>query len=61
MSQRAEGNKDVPKIIKDITLTPTKATKFRKVMSSTNQNKIKKHTPSEALAIFVEGDFSRRQ
>ncbi|CAH2088846.1 unnamed protein product [Euphydryas editha] len=61
MSQRAEGNKDVSKIIKNITLTPTRATKFRKVISSTKQNKIKKHTPSEDLAIFVEGDFSRRQ
>lgn len=61
MSQRAGGNKDASKIIKEITLTPTRATKFRKVISSNNQIKIKKHSPSEALAIFVEGDFSRRQ
>lgn len=61
MTQRAEGNKDASKIIKAITLTPTRATKLQKIMSSTDLNKIKKHTPSEALAIFVEGDFSRRQ
>ncbi|CAH1099104.1 unnamed protein product [Psylliodes chrysocephalus] len=54
-------NKDVSKIIKEITLTPTRATKLRKAFSSVNKNKIKKHTPSEALAIFVEGDFTRRQ
>lgn len=61
MCQRAEGNTEVSKIIKDVTLTPTRAKKFRKVMSSANKNKITKHSPSEALAIFVEGDFTRRQ
>lgn len=61
MSHRAEGNKDVSKIIKDLTFSPTRATKFRKILYSTPENKIKKHTPSEALAIFVEGDFSKRQ
>lgn len=61
MSQRAEGNIDVYKIIKDVTSTPTRGTKFRKAISSANQTQIEKHTPSEALAMFVEGDFSRRQ
>lgn len=42
-------------------MTPTRATKVRKVISSNNQSKIKKPSQSEALAIFVEGDFSRRQ
>ncbi|CAH2096794.1 unnamed protein product [Euphydryas editha] len=61
MNQRAEGNLDVSKIIKPVTLTPTRGTKFRKAISSANQDQIKKDTPSEALAIFVEGDFSRKQ
>lgn len=57
MSQRAKGNKDASKIIKDMTLSPTRATKFRKAISTAN----KKYSPSEALSIFVEGDFTRRQ
>lgn len=49
--QRAEGNKDVSEIIKDITLTSTRATKLRKVIHSVN----------EALAILVVKYFTRRQ
>ncbi|KAK2577042.1 hypothetical protein KPH14_000893 [Odynerus spinipes] len=57
MSQRAAGHADVFNIIKDMTeITPTRASKFRKVISSAKkENLIKKHIPSEALAIFVEG------
>lgn len=54
MSQRAEGNAEVSKIIKDVTLTLTRAKKFLKA----NKNKIIKHSP---IAIFVEGDFTQRQ
>lgn len=61
MSQRAEGNTEVSNIIKDVTLTPTRAIKFRKAISAANKNKIIKHSPSEELAIFVEGVFTRRQ
>ncbi|PZC74314.1 hypothetical protein B5X24_HaOG208006 [Helicoverpa armigera] len=62
VSQRASGNRDASKLIKEITSTPTRATKFRKAITSAQkQIVVKKHTPEEALAIFVEGDFSRRQ
>lgn len=49
------------KLIKYITATPTRARKVRKALFLTADNSIKKHTPSDALAIFVEGDFSRKQ
>lgn len=61
MSQRAKGNTDASKIIKAITISPTRATKLRRAISAPNKNEAKKHTPFEALAIFVEGNFSRRQ
>lgn len=62
VSQRTSGNTDASKIIKDIVASPTRATKIRKVIkTATKQAVIKKHTPEEALAIFVEGDFTRRQ
>ncbi|CAH2109275.1 unnamed protein product [Euphydryas editha] len=62
MSQRTSENSDASKLIKEMTSTPTRATKFRKVISSADkQIVVRKHTPEEALAIFVEGDFSRRQ
>nr|CAI5858141.1 unnamed protein product [Callosobruchus analis] len=41
MSHRVEGNKDVSKIVKDLTLSPTRATEFRKVLYSPPENKIK--------------------
>lgn len=53
MCPRAEENKD-------ITLTSTRGTKLLKTIFSINLNKIKNHTPSEALAIFVEVDFTRK-
>ncbi|XP_050514918.1 uncharacterized protein LOC126890114 [Diabrotica virgifera virgifera] len=62
VSQPTSGNTDALKIIKDIVSSPTRATKIRKVIkTATKQATIKKHTPEEALAIFVEGDFTRRQ
>ncbi|KAK2577606.1 hypothetical protein KPH14_001389 [Odynerus spinipes] len=46
MSQRAAGHADVSNIIKDMTeTTPTRASKFKKVISSAKkENLIKKHT-----------------
>jgi len=65
MSQHAAGNIDVSKMIKKITLTPTRATKYRKVLASVDKSKekekFKKHTPSEALSIFVEANLSKKQ
>lgn len=60
MSQRAAGHGDAAKVMKDITLTPTRAKKYRTRYSST-ENQVKKHTPSQALAIFVEADLTRKQ
>ncbi|KAI4455397.1 hypothetical protein MML48_9g00015139 [Holotrichia oblita] len=44
--------------------TPTRATKYRKTITSARRQldtRVKKHSPEEELAIFVEGDFTRRQ
>ncbi|KAH9642116.1 hypothetical protein HF086_007426 [Spodoptera exigua] len=60
MSQRAAGHGDAAKVMKDMTLTPTRAKKYRTRYNST-QNEVKKRTPSEALAIFVEADLTRKQ
>jgi len=58
----SQRNNNVAKLIKDMTTTSTQATKFRKIINSA-QNKliVKKFTPQEALAIFVEADFTRKQ
>lgn len=62
VSQRTSGNTDVAKVIKEITATPTRAKKYRKVFnSSLKKVTVKKFTPQEALALFVEGDFTRKQ
>jgi hypothetical protein len=65
MSQHAAGNIDVSKMIKKITFTPTRATKYRKILASVDRSKekekFKKHTPSEALSIFVEANLSKKQ
>lgn len=59
--QHAKWKTDLSKIMNNITLPPSRASKIRKVICSVKQNKIKKDTPSEASAIFFEGDFSRKQ
>lgn len=62
VSQGTSGNTDTSKVLKEITATPTRATKFRKIISSAKKDHMtKKYTPREALALFVEGDFTRRQ
>lgn len=60
VSQRAAGNTDASVVIKEILKSPTRASKIRKSFTS-HQVSVKKHTPQEALSIFVEGDFTRRQ
>lgn len=48
--------------MKEITSTPTRNKKFRKAISSAKKVPIaRKYTPQEALALFVEGNFTRGQ
>lgn len=62
VSQSTSGNTDRSVIIKEITSTPTRAKKYRKIIySAKKEHASKKYTPQEALALFVEGDFTRRQ
>jgi len=62
VSHSTLGNTDVAKVIKEITATPTRANKYRKVFKSASKKvMVKKYTLQEALALFVEGDFTRKQ
>jgi len=61
MSQKAAGNNDVSQIIKDITVSPTRAKKFRASVINAETKTVKKLTPSQALSIFVDADLSRKQ
>lgn len=61
MSHRAAGHSDASKVIKDILYTPAKALTYRMSVAFAEKNIIKKHSPSEALAIFVEADMTRKQ
>ncbi|CAG5056982.1 unnamed protein product [Parnassius apollo] len=62
VSQGTSGNIDASKIMKEITSTPTRAKMFRKAISSAKNVPIaRKYTPQEALALFVEGNFTRGQ
>lgn len=62
VSQRTSGNNDASVMLKKIMESPTRATKIRKSINLHQEIVIvKKHTPEEALSIFVEGDFTRRQ
>ncbi|XP_050504471.1 uncharacterized protein LOC126883234 [Diabrotica virgifera virgifera] len=62
VSHGTAGNVDVSKVMKEITSTPTRAKKFRKAISSAKKEPIAgKYTPQEALALFIEGNFTRRQ
>lgn len=61
VSHGTSGNKDTSKIIKEITSTPTRAKKFRKIVFSKKEPVVIKYTAQEALSLFVEGNFTRRQ
>ena len=62
VSQRTVENTDASVMIKQIMSMPTRATKIRKSFASTRKHvSVKKLMPQEALAIFAEGDFTRRQ
>jgi hypothetical protein len=49
------------KVIHDRTMSPTRATKFRKALAASSQFSTKKHSPEEALAIFVEANLTMSQ
>lgn len=63
MSHRATGNKNTAHVIKEITKSPTRATKYRKAATIGLQNMTttKKHSPEEALTIFVEANLTMNQ
>lgn len=61
VSQCTSGNLDTSKIIKEITSTPTRAKKFRNIISTKKDHVVRKYTPQEALSLFVEGNFTRSQ
>lgn len=62
VSQCTSGNTDAAKIIRDITSTAIRAKQFHKVIkNASNLSMVKNVSPQEALAIFVEGNFTQRQ
>lgn len=55
MSERAAGNNNLSKLIKDASVIPTRATKYRKLISSTEKNtKSGKPSTTDSLAKYVE-------
>lgn len=62
MSHRTMGNKDVARVIKDVTKSPTRAAKFRKAAAiGSNTTTTKKHTPEDALMIYTEANLTMSQ
>ena len=62
MNHRAEGNVNVSTIIRSISKTPTRAAKYRKTFKASKTSvAIERHTSSQALAMFVEANLTRKQ
>ena len=62
MNHRAEGNVNVSTIIRSISKTPTRAAKYRKAFKGSKTSvTIERHTSSQALAMFVEANLTRKQ
>lgn len=62
MSERAAGNKDLSQLIKQASVTPTRATKFRKIINSAEKCiKSGKLSVTQALIKYVEADLTRKQ
>lgn len=59
MSNRAVGNKDAAKLLHDIQKSPSRASKVRKAVDQ--QTTTKKHSPEEALRIFIEANLTKAQ
>ena len=58
---RKSGKRDASEILKEITSTPTRASKYKKAFSKSTREKICSLTPLQALSMFVEADLTRRQ
>lgn len=61
VSQRMSGNAAASKLIIDATSTPTRAKRYRKVINTAQKPRVNRYTPEQALQIFIDGDFTRRQ
>ena len=62
MSERAAGNNDLSQLIKQASVTPTRANKFRKIISSAEKcTKSTKLSVTQALIKYVEADLTRKQ
>lgn len=61
MSLRAAGKSDASAIIKEITKSPTRAYKIRKVITQNKEKNIQRLSTMEALSMFVEAGLSRSQ
>lgn len=58
---RKSGKRDAAEVLKEITSTPTRASKYKKAFSKSTREKTCSLTPIQALSMFVEADLTRRQ
>jgi hypothetical protein len=58
---RSSGKRDASQVLKAITSSPTRATKYKKAFASQQEKIQTKMTSVSALAMFVEAGLSRRQ
>lgn len=61
MKLHEKGKRDASKVLKDLTISPTKATRYKKAYSTIMQEKKKQLTPLHALLMMVEAGLSRKQ
>lgn len=62
MSERAAGNNDLSQLIKQATMSPTRASKYRTIISSAEKyTKSDKLTVTKALIKYVAADLTREQ
>lgn len=60
MAARKEGKRDLAAVVKEISRTPNRPKKIRKLFSSLNRNPIK-YTAEEALELILDSNFSKQQ
>lgn len=58
---RKSGKRDASQILKEITRSPTRASKYKKAFCKSTREKTCSLTPIQALSMFVEADLTRRQ
>lgn len=61
MSHRAAGNPAAADLIKQVTETPTRASKIKKKLVMSEKSEIRKHTPTEALGILIDAELTKNQ